>query len=80
MDCVKQMMAKEGPLSVYNGISAHVCRNAGWNGAYFALIGTARNWFPVKPDDNKGMLLLAGISTPPCEMTLSKQHAVLSWK
>ncbi|EGD74852.1 inner membrane transporter [Salpingoeca rosetta] len=56
-DCVRQMVAKEGVLSVYNGIFAHICRNSAWNGTYFAAIGTVRNWFPSKPDDSHAKVL-----------------------
>eukprot|EP00055_Hartaetosiga_balthica_P012262 m.58909 g.58909 ORF g.58909 m.58909 type:complete len:300 (-) comp7889_c0_seq1:1471-2370(-) len=52
LDCFRKIQKSEGILSFFRGLSAHIIRNAMWNGTYFASIGTARNLFPVQPDDS----------------------------
>eukprot|EP00043_Microstomoeca_roanoka_P015929 m.160312 g.160312 ORF g.160312 m.160312 type:complete len:290 (-) comp16359_c1_seq1:187-1056(-) len=52
-DCARQVLRQEGALALYNGLTAQIWRNVAWNGTYFAIIGSVRNWMPAKPGDSK---------------------------
>jgi len=62
-DCVKQTLAKEGPLGLYRGFEAQALRNAVWNGVYFGLIGTIKKAFPTKPGASKVETMLTTVGT-----------------
>jgi|Transcript_34935 solute carrier family 25 2-oxodicarboxylate transporter 21 len=40
----KEMLVKEGPTALYKGLEAQIMRNAAWNGLYFSITPTMREW------------------------------------
>lgn len=49
VDVVKQIVAKEGVLAMYNGLESTMWRHAVWNSGYFGIIFQARGLLP-KPE------------------------------
>ena len=62
MDCVRKILANEGPLALYNGLEATMWRHVTWNAGYFGCIHQVRALLP-KAQDKTGELtnnLIAG--------------------
>ena len=58
MDCMTQILRKEGPLALYAGLEPQIWRNAAWNGVYFACIGSIRKLFPPVDKNAHGKQML----------------------
>lgn len=46
MDAVKKIVASEGPLALFNGLEATLCRHITWNAGYFGCIQGVRAALP----------------------------------
>ncbi|BFZ53887.1 hypothetical protein PYCC9005_000918 [Savitreella phatthalungensis] len=55
-DCLRKIVAKEGPLALYNGLEATMWRHVTWNAGYFGVIFQVRAQLP-KPQTKKAELL-----------------------
>jgi len=49
-DCVVQLLKQEGVIGLYKGAEPQIWRNAIWNGTYFGIIGSIRNWYKLPSD------------------------------
>lgn len=50
VDCVKKIVAQEGPMALYNGLESTMWRHILWNAGYFGCIFQVRGLLP-KTDD-----------------------------
>ncbi|KAK9765862.1 hypothetical protein K7432_005474 [Basidiobolus ranarum] len=46
MDCVRKILAEEGPFAFFKGLEATIFRHAFWNGGYFGVIYGVRSALP----------------------------------
>jgi len=53
MDCAAQLLKQEGVLALYKGAEPQMWRNGVWNGVYFGVIGSIRNWKKPPPDSTQ---------------------------
>ncbi|KAK9766398.1 hypothetical protein K7432_004537 [Basidiobolus ranarum] len=56
MDCVRKILAQEGPLAFFKGLEATIYRHAFWNGGYFGVIHGVRTALP-EAETKQGELL-----------------------
>lgn len=47
MDCIKKILAQEGPLAFFKGLESTVWRHAAWNGGYFGVIHGVKSMLPA---------------------------------
>ncbi|KAA8909220.1 hypothetical protein TRICI_004610 [Trichomonascus ciferrii] len=55
-DVVKQIVKKEGPLALYNGLEATMFRHVSWNAGYFGVIFKVREMLPQAETKSKKMV------------------------
>ncbi|KAF2460865.1 mitochondrial carrier domain-containing protein [Lineolata rhizophorae] len=55
LDCVRKIVATEGPLTLYQGLESTIWRHVLWNAGYFGSIFQIRSLMP-KPADKKGQI------------------------
>lgn len=55
-DCVQKIYKNEGPLAFMKGWEATTWRHALWNGGYFGVIGTIRQFLPEAKGDTEKLI------------------------
>lgn len=55
IDVVRSIVRQEGPLALYNGLEATLCRHISWNAGYFGVIFQVRQLLP-KADTKSGQI------------------------
>jgi solute carrier family 25 (mitochondrial 2-oxodicarboxylate transporter), member 21 len=47
VDCIKKILAQEGPFAFFKGLESTVWRHAAWNGGYFGVIHGVKSMLPM---------------------------------
>lgn len=71
MDCAVKLVKQEGLIGLYRGGEPQLWRNAIWNGVYFGLIGSVREWIPAPKNASKSEQLFYNFITGSISSTVA---------